>query len=519
MTSRTPANRAGTKSAHGTLADRYRLDELLGRGGTADVYRGTDLRLGRPVAVKIFRPGADAVFEERFRDEAVLLARLHHPGLVTVYDAGRYENHSYLVMQLVRGTTLRQQLATAPMTPQSAARLGVRLAGALAHVHAAGIVHRDVKPSNILLDADDRPYLTDFGISRLIDATSNTVPGALIGTAAYLAPEQVLGTGAGPAADVYALGLVLLECLKGELEYSGPPLEAAIARLHRPPDIPSHVPTALAGLLRDMTSKDETARPDARECAAALTDISPDPDPDLDPDTAPAGAVHRLAGEGDEAGDSRLSPGPVTTREETPQRPAKGSGVRRTRTLLVSGTALAALLGAVLTTTALLPGGTGGQEAPTPRPPESAPHTAREPSAGPSAPGPVRHTTTKPSAAAPADAASSSASHGQGSQDGQDSQGNQDSQDSQGSQGNQAGQDSPESGENAGRRSGEHAPNSSAPRKPLGDAGDERAQDSGPQNGGSRENGPKKPKADKGVVPPGDGKRQGGKGPEKSERR
>ncbi|MGW0551433.1 protein kinase domain-containing protein [Streptomyces altiplanensis] len=501
MTSRTPADMAGTKSAHGTLADRYRLDELLGRGGTADVYQGTDLRLGRPVAVKMFRPGADAVFEERFRDEAVLLARLHHPGLVTVYDAGRHENHPYLVMQLVRGATLRQKIATAPMTPLSAVRLGVRLARALAHVHAAGIVHRDVKPSNILLEADGRPYLTDFGISRLVDATSHTVPGALVGTAAYLAPEQVLGTGAGPAADVYALGLVLLECLKGELEYSGPPLEAAIARLHRPPVIPSRVPPALAGLLRDMTSKDEGARPDAQACAAALTDIA------LDPATASAESVHHLAGEGDETGDDRLSPGPATTREKTPRQPAKAPRVRRTRTLLVSGTALAALLGAVLTTTALLPGGTSGQEAPTPRAPESASHTARGPSAGSSAPGPVRHTTTRPSAGAPADTASSGASRGQGSPE------------SPGSQGSQAGQDSPEPGENAGRSGEEHARNSRAPHRPPGGAGDERPQGSDAKKGGSGENGPKKAKAGKDVIPPGDGKRQGGKGPEKSKRR
>ncbi|MEU0664934.1 serine/threonine-protein kinase [Streptomyces lavendulocolor] len=260
-------------TAH-VVAGRYRLDDLLGRGGGADVYEGLDLRLRRPVAVKVLRPEGEAPTEERFDSEARLLARLQHPGLVTVYDCGRDDGQPFLVMELIKGTTLRRRIAGAPLTPAEACRLGSALASALAHVHANGVVHRDVKPSNILLDETGVPYLTDFGISRLLDSTAHTVTGTLVGTAAYMAPEQVLGRGAGPAADVYSLGLVLLEALKGELEYDGTPLEAAIARLHRAPVFPPSLPEGLTALLRAMTAVDETGRPDAGTCSRALAEVA-----------------------------------------------------------------------------------------------------------------------------------------------------------------------------------------------------------------------------------------------------
>ncbi|MFC8436034.1 protein kinase [Streptomyces sp. NPDC057253] len=256
------------------VADRYRLGVRLGSGGAADVYQGIDLRLKRPVAVKVFRPGGEPALEQRFADEAVLLAGLQHPGLVTVYDAGRHQDRPFLVMELVQGPTLAQRISAGVMQPPHVARLGTALAGALAHVHAAGIVHRDVKPSNVLLDTADAPRLADFGISQMIGATRHTASGALLGTAAYLAPEQVLGKAVGPSADIYALGLVLLECLKGELEYNGTPLEAAVARLHRPPVIPPSVPPQLAELLHAMTALEDKARPDAEQCAETLSALT-----------------------------------------------------------------------------------------------------------------------------------------------------------------------------------------------------------------------------------------------------
>lgn len=252
------------------LGGRFRLDEVIGSGGAGDVHRGFDLRLKRRVAVKVFRVGTDTDMEERFQNEAVILARLRHPGLVTVYDAGRHNGRAYLVMELIEGPTLKARISAGPLTPGGTAALGADLAEALAHAHESGIVHRDVKPSNIILDATGRPHLTDFGISRLLDATTHTATGTLVGTAAYLSPEQVLGRPVGPPADVYALGLVLLECLTTRLEYDGAPLEAAIARLHRPPQLPDSLPEELATLLRDMTALEAQDRPTAVDCARTL---------------------------------------------------------------------------------------------------------------------------------------------------------------------------------------------------------------------------------------------------------
>ncbi|MFG3009578.1 protein kinase [Streptomyces cinerochromogenes] len=256
------------------LGGRYRLDAVIGSGGAGDVHRGFDLRLRRPVAVKVFRLGTGADREDGFHNEAVILARLQHPGLVTVYDAGRHDGRSYLVMELIEGPTLKARIAEGPLAPGETAALGADLARALAHAHDAGIVHRDVKPSNIILDTSGRPHLTDFGISRLLDATTRTTTGTLVGTAAYLSPEQVLGRPVGPPADVYALGLVLLECLTSRLEYDGAPLEAAIARLHRRPELPESLPEEFAALLGDMTALDAQARPSADDCVRTLAALA-----------------------------------------------------------------------------------------------------------------------------------------------------------------------------------------------------------------------------------------------------
>ncbi|MFE1836671.1 serine/threonine-protein kinase [Streptomyces sviceus] len=341
------ARRSAFPAALGTpaevVAGRYRLGARLGSGGAADVYQGVDLRLKRPVAVKVFRLGAEPALEERFADESVLLAGLQHPGLVTLYDAGRHENRPFLVMELVKGPTLAQRISAGVMEPERVARLGTALAGALAHVHEACIVHRDVKPSNILLDTAGVPRLTDFGISRMMDATRHTASGALLGTAAYLAPEQVLGKGVGPAADIYALGLVLLECLKGELEYGGTPLEAAVARLHRPPVLPGSVPPRLAELMHAMTALEDTARPDARQCAEALSALSTEA-------LVPA-AVNAVGLAGTEFGTAgtRTEEGPAPTAAGPSLRQQVSRPLRTRRPLLVTGAAvLTALLGATV---------------------------------------------------------------------------------------------------------------------------------------------------------------------------
>ncbi|MEU3462876.1 serine/threonine-protein kinase [Streptomyces sp. NPDC006733] len=256
------------------IGGRYRLDELLGAGGTADVFQGTDLQLPREVAIKVFRPGATAATADGFCKEALLLGRLAHPSLVPVYDMGRHEGGAYVVMHLIRGVTLRDRLSDGPLDGEHVARLGVRLASALAHVHAAGIIHRDVKPSNILIGPDEAPYLADFGLSRLVDEPTRAEPGTVVGTIAYLSPEQVLGQRSGPASDIYGLGLVLLEALKGEREYQGNPPEVGTARLLRPPVISPCVPEPLASVIEAMTDTDPGARPDAARCVQLLEDAA-----------------------------------------------------------------------------------------------------------------------------------------------------------------------------------------------------------------------------------------------------
>ncbi|MFE1548260.1 serine/threonine-protein kinase [Streptomyces sp. NPDC058718] len=332
-----------------TVAGRYRLDRLLGRGGAADVYEAMDLRLRRPVAVKVFRPAGARRTDAQCGEEARLLARMHHPGLVTLYDTGRDESRPFLVMQLVRGTTLRRRIARGVLTPAETCRTGAALASALAHVHAHGVVHRDVKPSNILLDRSDTPHLTDFGISRRVEAADDAPEGAgtLVGTASYMAPEQALGRRTGPAADVYSLGLVLLETLKGEAEYGGAPLEAALAHLHRPPVLPSGLPAELARLLTAMTDRSPEARPDAAACARILAE----------PRTAGRTFTPSAAPGSQEAGVHR------SHRAPRPRRPRRSSAARPGRP--AAGRAVAATLVTLgLTLTGSLGSAPAGEAAP-----------------------------------------------------------------------------------------------------------------------------------------------------------
>ena len=256
------------------LARRYRIGAQVGRGAMAEVYRAYDLKLERPVAIKRFAATSSAIDRRRFDDEARLLAGLSYPGLVAVYDAGQHEDTRYLVMQLVNGPTLHLSLTKERPTVEEMLALANRLLPTLAHVHARGIVHRDIKPSNILIDLDGEVFLADFGLARLVNADSITRSGDIVGTAAYLAPEQVRGHKATPASDVYALGLVLLQCLTGHQEYQGSQAESALARLTRDPVIPDWLPSPLALLLSEMTSADPTQRPSAAQCATRFADMA-----------------------------------------------------------------------------------------------------------------------------------------------------------------------------------------------------------------------------------------------------
>ena len=273
-----------TLSADSTdvLGDRYVLGELIGRGGMADVHRGTDTVLDRPVAVKMLRELTDDDADRaRFVAEARTLARLNHAGLVTVLDAGAAGDRPYLVLELVDGPNLAECCSGTPLHLSRVVAIGVQVAEALAHAHAAGVVHRDVKPSNILLGEDGRAWLTDFGIARLLgDSDRHTRTGSTVGSPAYLAPEQVRGLEVTPAADVYSLGLVVIEMLTGRRAYPQAATEAALARLTVPPALPDRLPDGWVALLRRMTALEPSARPPAGDVAVELRRLAAGQDPE-----------------------------------------------------------------------------------------------------------------------------------------------------------------------------------------------------------------------------------------------
>ncbi len=253
------------------LADRYEIGELIGRGGMADVHRAHDTMLDRTVAVKLLRDVTE-VDTRRFADEARLLSTLHHPHIVTFLDAGVDDERPWIALELADGATLAQLVASSTPDVERIREIGSEVAAGLAHAHDRGVVHRDVKPSNIVLGADGTAKLTDFGIARLADATAGlTLTGHTVGTAAYLSPEQVRGEKVTGAGDVYALGLVLLEVLSGTRAYPGTPVEAAVARLHRSPLIPASLPPGWPGLLTAMTASDPSLRPSAAAVAERLS--------------------------------------------------------------------------------------------------------------------------------------------------------------------------------------------------------------------------------------------------------
>jgi hypothetical protein len=282
--------------------ERYEILDQIGHGGMAEVYRARDRRLDRLVALKILSGGTPSESDRaRFLAEGRILAGLSHPGLITLLDVGVDGEQPFLVMELIEGTTL-----AGPRQLSEVAIIGRQLAEALAYAHASGVVHRDVKPENVLVGLDGRARLTDFGIARLLgDAVQHTAAGKTIGTPAYLAPEQVRGDPVDTAADVYSLGLVLIETISGERVYGGPPMEAAVARLHCPPALPEGLPPGWQRLLRLMTAADPLDRPTAAEVADHLSSLPtpgavlpPDPtesDPTEPAPTEPAPAVTQRA--------------------------------------------------------------------------------------------------------------------------------------------------------------------------------------------------------------------------------
>jgi len=265
------------------LGGRYILSERVGAGGMGRVFRARDTVLGRDVAIKLFHTDHTGELEPSRRlSEARVLAAFDHPSLVTLYDA-RLDggDHVYLVMEFVDGPSLQRRIEQDALEPAFVADLLVDLARGLAAVHATGVVHRDVKPSNVLLrPTRHSPYgfeavLADFGVAHLVDAARLTTPGTVIGTAAYLAPEQVRGDPPQPASDIYALGLLTIEALTRLHPHSGGTLqETVLARLSRAPSVPPALGNEWTSLLTAMTALDPSDRPTAAAVADRATALA-----------------------------------------------------------------------------------------------------------------------------------------------------------------------------------------------------------------------------------------------------
>ncbi|MEV5170554.1 serine/threonine-protein kinase [Streptomyces flaveolus] len=292
--------------AQGLLADRYQLQDRLGSGAMGEVWRAEDRLLGRTVAVKLLRTD-EAADAERFRLEARTAGRLNHPNVVGVYDFGSHHGRLYLVMELVDGWSLAQERSLrGTLDPQEAAALAAQVASGLAAAHRQGVIHRDVKPANVMLSADRTAKIADFGIARFADeaAAGLTATGKIVGTADYLAPERALGRPAHPASDVYSLGCVLYELLTGRPPFRGAtPLAVVQQHVDAPPAPPARlrpgIPQRLSGYVLLLLAKEPAHRPTADEAAdwlASYGRVSPAPGPDATalppaPATAPAPVV------------------------------------------------------------------------------------------------------------------------------------------------------------------------------------------------------------------------------------
>jgi serine/threonine-protein kinase len=256
------------------LGDRYRLEGRIASGGMADVWRGIDDVLQRHVAVKVMRPDTDheRLFALRFRDEAVHSAALMHTNIATVFDYGEDQGLAFLVMELVEGEPLSAVLnARGTLPPDEVRSIMGQAALALGVAHEARVVHRDVKPANIMVREDGLVKLTDFGIARALDASGHTQHGEMLGTPNYISPEQALGHAATGASDLYALGVVAHEMLVGRRPFDrGTPIATALSHVNEPPPpLPDSVPVDLRDLIAECLEKDPEKRP-ANAAAVAV---------------------------------------------------------------------------------------------------------------------------------------------------------------------------------------------------------------------------------------------------------
>jgi serine/threonine protein kinase len=269
----------------GAALGNYKILAPLGQGGMARVYRAIQENLGREVAVKVLPPwyAADRSFVERFNLEAKMVAGLSHPNIVTIHDFNEQNGHLYIVMQLVDGGTLKQQIDTLLEQPGGIRSMDLeevnsifkQLADALAYAHRKGIIHRDMKPVNVLMDQSNRPILSDFGIAKVLEGTKGlTRPGAGVGTPEYMSPEQCKGEQVDGRADIYALGIMLFECLTGRTPFTGDNYPAlAHSQIYQDPPDPRRFNPRIPPAVRDVIMIALQKKPEFRyQRAGALAD-------------------------------------------------------------------------------------------------------------------------------------------------------------------------------------------------------------------------------------------------------
>jgi serine/threonine-protein kinase len=369
-----------------TLAGRYRVEALLGSGGMAQVYRGTDMVLSRSVAIKVLSSdySRDPAFVERFRREARAAARLNHPTVVSVYDTGSDDGVHFIVMEFVSGRTLAQILAAeGPLLPERVAAISARVAEALSFAHEAGLVHRDVKPGNVMLTDRGDVKVMDFGIARAASGPGQAITEttSILGTAAYLSPEQAEGKPVDPRSDIYSLGVVLYELLTGQPPFSGPsPVAVAYKHVMEEPVPPSAVRSGVPSALEAIAMRALAKDPSRRYASADLMRA--------DLEAAAGGGTESPVPDTERLGRDRTETLPPVVPPPTRQPPSR----RRAWPFVLAALAVAAVVALIVV--GLLGGGgaparhaTGGS----PRP--SAPGHASSPPASPS------HATTTPAPA------------------------------------------------------------------------------------------------------------------------
>ncbi|GLX97440.1 serine/threonine protein kinase [Herbidospora sp. NBRC 101105] len=393
-----------------TLAGRYRLDQRIGAGGMGEVWRGEDTVLARTVAVKVLLPGRldDPGFGARFQGEARAMALINHPGVVDVYDYGVTDvpgdgPTAYLVMKFVDGEPLdRLLLRIGRIRPEAVMELIGQAAAAIQAVHDRGIVHRDVKPGNLLVQADGTLVLTDFGIARSDAASRLTDAGMVLGTAAYCAPEQAEGEPVTPAVDIYALGVVAYECLAGRRPFDGDtPVTIALKHIReQPPPLPADIPPHIRhvverALLKSPAERWPTAAAmsqAARQAAnpgASLTQPNPaQPNSGVFPKTGdwyepPATGAYAATG-------AYPATGSFRTTAATPETQSAGQGGRRKQNKSKRGLTIVAVVAAVFASVGIGWAGVSMINSPgqaTQKPPEVE-HAAGTETASPSSPSP-----------------------------------------------------------------------------------------------------------------------------------